>query len=326
MKSKKPLRVKCAGGAAAQTLALMNAIFVTQNTNRGFVFEYYPFGTGGFWNFEISKALKQEELGDVSKLSAGHELDGSPLTPGEIVKSHPINSKGLSLEKIYSFIRKLKIDGLLLSLRHEVPINGSLKRLSKVNQSTMIISGGFVPLHDKDVFAALDARFAEGGLISPFGKSDVTHLDYSVVIHYRIGDKRAKYTSPGTVGDDGVLNPRVIRNLVEELNLLDSKILVLSDEPELAQNLLFEAGVMAEIQENRESIWADLNTMAKANLFIGTWSQVSQLASVCVVNRGGVAYLPSNMTGKNSLGWKVAGVNFYIPDFLDSTHDIYFKN
>ena len=112
----------------------------------------------------------------------------------------------------------------------------------------------------------------------------------------------------------------------EKLNLLDSRILVLSDEPELAQKLLSEAGVIADVQQKRESIWADLNTMAKAKLFIGTWSQVSQLASVCVVNRGGVAYLPSNSTGKNSLNWKVNGVNFYIPSFLDSTHDIYFKS
>jgi hypothetical protein len=91
-----------------------------------------------------------------------------------------------------------------------------------------------------------------------------------------------------------------------------------------AQNLS-EVVVMADVQQKRESIWADLNTMAKAKLFIGTWSQVSQLASVCVVNRGGVAYLPSNSTGKNSLDWKVAGVNFYIPNFLGATHPIYFK-
>jgi hypothetical protein len=65
--------------------------------------------------------------------------------------------------------------------------------------------------------------------------------------------------------------------------------------------------------------------MAKAKLFIGTWSQVSQLASVCVVNRGGVAYLPSNSTGKNSLDWRVDGVNFYVPNFLDEKHYIYFK-
>ena len=44
--SSKPLKVKCAGGAAAQTLALMNAIYVTQGSNREFVIEYYPFGTG----------------------------------------------------------------------------------------------------------------------------------------------------------------------------------------------------------------------------------------------------------------------------------------
>lgn len=324
--SSKPLKVKCAGGAAAQTLALMNAIYVTQESNREFVIEYYPFGTGGYWKFEISKALKPDEVGNTTKLSVGHALDDIPLTPGEIVKSHPINSKGFSIEKVYLLIRKLKIDGLLLSFRHEVPINGSMKRLRGVDQSALIISGGYVPLHDKRVFESLDKRFLAGGLISPFGTTELNQFDYSVVIHYRIGDKRAKYTNPGSVGDDGVLDPKVIRNLVEELNLLDTRILVLSDEPALAQKLLSEVGVTADIQQKRESIWSDINTMAKAKLFIGTWSQVSQLASVCVVNRGGVAYLPSNLTGKNSLKWKVDGINFYIPYFLDSTHDIYFKN
>ena len=324
--SSRPLKVKCAGGAAAQTLALMNAIYVTQGSNREFVIEYYPFGTGGYWKFEISEALKPHEIGNTAKLSVGHALDDIPLTPGEIVKSHPINSKGFSVEKVYSLIRKLKLDGLLLSFRHEVPINGSMKRLRRVDQSANISSGGYVPLHDKKVFELLDKRFTAGGLISPFGTIELNQFDYSVVIHYRIGDKRAKYTNPGTVGDDGVLDPKVIRNLVEELNLLDTRILVLSDEPALAHKLLSEVGVTADVQQKRESIWFDINTMAKAKLFIGTWSQVSQLASVCVVNRGGVAYLPSNLTGKNSLKWKVDGINFYTPQFLDSTHDIYFKN
>jgi len=323
--SSRPLKVKCAGGAAAQTLALMNAIYVTQGSNREFVIEYYPFGTGGYWKFEILEALNPHEIGNTAKLSVGHALDDIPLTPGEIVKSHPINSKGFSLEKVYSLIRKLKLDSLLLSFRHEVPINGSMKRLRGVDHSALIISGGYLPLHDKRVFESLDKRFTAGGLISPFGTTELNQFDYSVAIHYRIGDKRAKYSNPGTVGDDGVLDPKVIRNLVEELNLLDTRILVLSDEPALAQKLLSEVGVTAEVQQKRESIWFDINTMAKAKLFIGTWSQVSQLASVCVVNRGGVAYLPSNLTRKNSLKWKVDGINFYIPQFLDSTHDIYFK-
>jgi hypothetical protein len=324
--SSKPLKIKCAGGAAAQTLALMNAIYVTQNSKREFIFEYYPYGTGSFWNFEIANVLKPDELGNTGKLSTGHSLDDTPTKPGVIVKSHPINSRGFSLEKIYWFIRKLRIDSLFLSFRHEVPINGSMKRLSHVRESTLIMSGGFVPLHDERVFESLDKRFKAGGLISPFGTTELNQVDYSVVIHYRIGDKRAKFTNRGTVGDDGILDPKVIRNLVEKLNLLDSPILVLSDEPALAQKLLSGVGLAVEVQQKRESIWFDINTMAKAKLFIGTWSQVSQLASVCVVNRGGVAYLPSNLTGKNSVKWKVEGINFYIPQFLDSTHEIYFKN
>lgn len=324
--SSKPLRIKCAGGAAAQTLALMNAIYVTQDSKREFIFEYYPYGTGGFWNFEIAQALKPNEIGNIGKLSAGHSLDDTPLKPGVIVQSHPINSKGSSLEKVYSLIRKIGMDRFLLSLRHEVPINGSMKHLGSVKESALIISGGYVPLYDKRVFESLDARFAKGGLISPFSKSSLDLFDYSVVIHYRIGDKRAKFTHPGSVGDDGILDPKLIRNLIRELNLFESKILVLSDEPVLAQKLLSEVGITADVQERRESIWFDINTMASAKLFIGTWSQVSQLASVCVVNRGGVAYLPSDLTGKKSLKWRVSGVNLYTPNFLDSTHDIYFKN
>ena len=53
--------------------------------------EFAPSPTTG--KFEILEALKPHEIGNTAKLSVGHALDDIPLTPGEIVESHPINSK-----------------------------------------------------------------------------------------------------------------------------------------------------------------------------------------------------------------------------------------
>jgi len=323
MQPKNPIRIKCSGGAAAQTLALINALYVTEGVSRGFQFEYYPFGTGTYWPFEIANLLTTEELGDISKLSRGHLLENNQQGVGEIVDSHPINSKKLSLERLYSLIRKCKVDRLLLSFRGELPINGSRERLDRVNSSTQIISGGFVPVSDKRILKLLDERFISGGLESPFSK--IANGDFDVVIHYRIGDKRAKFTNPGVVGDDGVLDPQVMSDLLNELGLANSKIMVVSDEPDVAQKLLESAGIAAEIQETGSSIWEDLRAIAATKVFIGSWSQVSQLASICVTNNGGLAYLPSDFKGKNSLKWRISGVNFYAPKFLGSDHEIYFK-
>jgi hypothetical protein len=324
MESVNPLKIKCAGGAAAQTLALMNAIYVTQGSNREFTFEFYPYGTGTYWPFEILPALNSREIGNIATLSRGHSNSQESLKVGEIIQSHPINSKRMSLEKFYVFLRKSKIDHLLLALKKEIAINGSAIKLEKVSNATQTISGGYLPILDNTLFESLDKRFKQGGLVSPFGKTKVDDADYKVVIHYRIGDKRAKFKNPGVVGDDGILDPKVIRQLIEKLHLLDSRIMVVSDEPELAKQLLSEVGLSVDIQPRRNNIWVDIDTMAKAKTFIGTWSQVSQLASVCVINRGGIAYLPSNTKGKNRLKWKTDGVEFYAPEFLGPDHYIYF--
>jgi hypothetical protein len=257
-----PLVVKCAGGAAAQTLALMDAIFISQRTNREFIFEYYPFGTGSFWPFEIEKILFPEEVGNTSKITKGHDQKGEIAKAGKIVETHPINSKYLNVEKLYSFIRKLKLDRYLLALRGELPINASQARLKKVKRSTRIISGGYLPVLDQSVFDSLHNRFTSAGLPSPFDLTKAIQSKYDVIVHYRIGDKRAKFTNPGVVGTDGIMDPAVVSNLLSTLNLTSSSILVLSDEPEVAQALLSDVGLSADIQSSRKNIWEDLRTMA----------------------------------------------------------------
>ena len=320
-----PLVVKSAGGAAAQTLALMDAIYVTRHDKRPFVFDYYPSGTGTYWPLEIEPTLSAEEVGNTARLTKGHFQSNQHALAGQIVESHPINSHTLNLEKVYVAIRRLKLDQYLLALRREVPINFSHARLENVKKSTRIISGGYIPVLDDAVFKNLNTRFRNAGFDSPFDLNEDLYSKYDVVIHYRIGDKRAKFTHPGVVGSDGIMDPRAIYKLLSQLNLVSSPILVLSDEPEVAQGLLSEVGLTADIQKRRSGIWEDLRTMAGAKVFIGSWSQVSQLASVCVVGHGGSAYLPSNTEGTNSLSWSISGINTYIPEFLGPSHPIYYK-
>jgi hypothetical protein len=325
MKSKQPLRIKSSGGAAAQVLALMDAIYISQRTGRKFVFDYYPFGTGTHWPLEIGALLKKDEFGDIARLSRGHNNETAGLPVGQIIENHPINANTFNIEKLYFQIRKLKLDRIALALRREIPIYGSMKRLNKVNRFTFAISGGFLPVIEKNVFDELHQRFDFAGLKSPFKLDDQTNPQFAVVIHYRLGDKRGKFTNPGVVGADGIMDPKIIFEILSNLNLLDSKVLVLSDEPILAQQLLEEVGISASILLRKRSIWDDLHTMAGAKLFIGTWSQVSELASVCVLNNGGQAFLPSMRQGGDDPLSDVRNVQSYQAKFLDSTHSIYFK-
>jgi len=325
MKSKQPLKIKSSGGAAAQVLALMDAIYVSQRTGRKFVFDYYPFGTGTHWPLEIGTLLKKDEFGDIARLSRGHSNATAGLPVGHIIENHPINAKTFNIEKLYLQVRKLKLDRIALALRREIPIYSSMKRLNKVNRFTCAISGGFLPVIEKNVFDELHQRFVFAGLKSPFKLDDQTNPEFAVVIHYRLGDKRGKFTSPGVVGADGIMDPKIIFEILSNLNLLGSKVLVLSDEPILAQQLLEEVSISANVLMRKRSIWDDLHSMAGAKLFIGTWSQVSQLASVCVIHNGGQAYLPSKGSGGDDPLSHVKGLKSYPARFLNSDHSIYYK-
>lgn len=325
METSNSLVVKCAGGAAAQTLALMDALYVSKRTGRHFTFEYYPSGTGTYWPFEIRDLLEPREIPLEFKVSRGHSGTPHDLLIGKIDPTHPVNSKKIALEHVYTGIRKLGLDGFLLSLRREIPIQTSKRQLNKVNSKTKIISGGYLPIQDLSVFEELQKRFALASFPSPFVEVDHKESKFEVVIHYRIGDKRAKFTNPEVVGDDGVLDPWTFAREIINLDLSKARILVLSDEPEIAQELLKAVGVFAEVCTQRNNIWTDLQLMSRAKVFLGSWSQVSQLAAAFVLHNGGKAYLPSEKSGKNALNWTLDGLITYKPKFLAEDHPIYFK-
>ena len=101
-KNMENLTVKVAGGATAQCLALMNAIYVKNRTSKDFKIKYYPYSTGTFWPFEIDFLLsageKILEFGETKGFDSNTNLDN--LKAGKIIDRHPLQSKFLNYEKI----------------------------------------------------------------------------------------------------------------------------------------------------------------------------------------------------------------------------------
>ena len=229
----------------------------------------------------------------------------------------------MNYEKILVLIRKFNLESKLLFLRSEIAIIAKKSNLDRVTVRIKAISGGFAAIIDPKVNNEMDYRFKRAGLKSPFSRSASADEKEIVAIHYRIGDKRATFTNP-LVGSDGITDPAVFKEIIDELESSGNyEIYVISDEPQVAQDLLKEIGIFAKLNPNKGNIWDDLYFMAQASVFIGSWSQVSQLAAVCVLSNGGKAYCPSsNLIGVKS-AWQIEGVNYYAPRFLDKSHVIY---
>jgi hypothetical protein len=186
------------------------------------------------------------------------------------------------------------------------------------------VSGGFVPILDSKVCAEMNNRFIISGKKSPFAKSSSSEKKFSVVIHYRIGDKRAKFSHHKDFGGDGIVDPTSFLEILDSQNLSKfDGVYVVSDEPTIARELLKSVGIEANLNPTQGDIWEDLYLMSQAGTFIGSWSQVSQLAGICVINNGGQAFLPSTTQVGTVVRWKVDGVRYFEPKFLPSSHPIY---
>lgn len=317
------LLVKFAGGAAAQVLALMNAIYLKERHKKDFSLKYFPYSTGTYWPFAIDFLVKDEELFSTAGKTRGVDSDAD-LEIGKIIRSHPLASKFFSYEKALSIIRRLRLERFLQKFRGEHAIGGSLKNLERVTKKTRAISGGFVPLLDSNVSKEMDNRFKLAGKKSPFSKSRKSPESNFVVIHYRMGDKRAKFSHPSDFGGDGIVDPESFRAILNSLNLESNlEIFVVSDEPRTAQKLLATVQVNAKLNLKTGDIWEDIFLMSQAKVFIGSWSQVSQLAAVCNLSNGGRSFLPNTTQVGTKIRWQLEGVNFYEPVFLPSTHSIY---
>jgi hypothetical protein len=286
------LNVKIAGGATAQCLGLMNAIYASNKLRIPFKISYYPYSTGTYWPFAIKFLLNEHEILDLNVGTKGL-TNVSKLETGKIIKSHPLFRTGLSYEKFLSLIRHLKLESKLQFFRRELAIRNSQSRLIKINKYFNKISGGFAQINDFAVNKEMNLRFGKSEIKSPFIKN-VADIDLTI-IHYRLGDKKATPAQMKHTKDfntDLIIDPKTYLEILNQIKDVDrDNIFVVSDEPQLAQKLLAGAGIKTKINSSAGNIWEDILFMSRAGTFIGTKSQVSQLVNICVENNGGRSYM-----------------------------------
>ena len=318
-----PIIVKCTGGAAAQLLALSNAIYVSRKLNRAFIIKYYPYSTGTYWKFHIDKLLDHSE---VMTLGITKGLGTSDLKEGEIIQNFPIRTKRFTYEHILQFIHFLHLDVWIRYLKKEVVIGGKRKRLDKVTRKTLCMTGNFVPLMDTDVISELSKRLSKANIPNLF---DTPQQKIDVVIHYRLGDMRKFPGTHKNFGGHGVVNPKTFREILEfeKIDIKNATIKVASDEPALACRLLKDVGIIAYSEKEHNSLWDDLRLIGSAKLFIGSMSQLSFFgATICTFNSG-KAYVPSRIYEERNIIKEISikEFNYYTYSYLTGDHYIFKK-
>jgi hypothetical protein len=316
-----PIIVKCAGGATAQLLALSNAIYLSIKLNRPFKIKYYPYSTGTYWSFAIKELLEENELIEEGN-TRGLETDG--LKSGEYIADFPLRRKGVSYERFLQFIHTLHLNNILNYLRGEVVIGGKRKNLEKVRARTSVVSGNFVPLIDNVVFTKLSDRFTSANLPNPFNTHDKKE---EIVIHYRLGDMRKMPSRDPKMGGHGVVDPITFLKILalENIDINNISVKLVSDEPEIAVKLLKDVGISATSESEKTSVWQDLQKISSAKIFIGSLSQFSFFgAAICSAN-GGKVFLPSSVYGKGNLKDDISSnfFNFFYYIYLTKEHYIF---
>ena len=317
------IEFKLAGGAAAQTLGLINALYVKGRTGRDVTFRYFPHSTGTFWPFAIDFMLNEGELVDGDARIKGFE-PRKDLAVGKIIRDHPLENKIFSYERFLKWIRALRLEFLLRRIKGEVALEALPQRLNLVTKRISSVSGGFVPIWDQEVMVDMNSRFLRSRKEkSPFRKDATVSEDY-IAIHYRIGDKRAKFTHDKDFGGDGIFDPACFAGILKEININSAtKIYVVSDEPNVARDLLANCGIKTFLFRDVHDIWTDLYYLSQAKVLIGTWSQVSQLAAICVANNGGISFLPDSTQVGTRVRWNLPRTEFFQPSYLEENHPIY---
>jgi len=246
LKNNDPIEFKLAGGAAAQTLGLLNALYIKKKISREFRIRYFPHSTGTYWPFAIDFLLSDQEVSSKSAQIRGL-MDDQTFTVGKIIRDHPLESRFFSYERLLKWLRGLRLEFVLRRLTGEIALEARPLRLELITKRTRRVSGGFVPMLNAEVLKELDLRFRAGrDEKSPFSRNTDTKESY-IAIHYRIGDKRAKFTHDKDFGGDGIFSPRCFERILSQLDLPKLKIYVVSDEPTVAQSLLQEVGIEANL-------------------------------------------------------------------------------
>jgi hypothetical protein len=318
------VHVKLSGGATAQCLGLMNALYASNKLQKKFKVSYYPYSTGTYWPFAIRFLLSDDEVLNTNVNTRGIN-SSDEIQVGQMVESHPLLMSGLSYEKILSLIRRMKIEPGLQMLRRELSVRSNPANLYKINRYYKVITGGFAQIIDSKVFDEMNRRFLEANYVSPFDSRSYTKG--LTVIHYRLGDKRAtpfalKFTPD--FNSDLIIAPETYRNLIDEVQEVDkNNVYVVSDEPVVARDLLRSVGVEAKVYSFKGDIWEDLGFMSRANVFIGSRSQVSQLANMCVEHRGGISIM-LNLKVRDD-AFKFQNTRYISAETLPEEHVIYTK-
>ncbi len=325
LKNRPFLHVKIAGGATAQCLGLMNAIYASEKLSIPFRISYYPYSTGTFWPFAIKFLLCEDEILDLNLGTKG--LVGAlEFETGKIIKEHPLFRKGISYEKMLSIIRHLKLESKLMFLRRELLIKSSPKKLMNISHYYKAMSGGFAQINEADVNANMTLRFQRANKMSPFIKP--SSRGNLTIIHYRLGDKKATPAQMQKTKDfntDLIIDPITYTEVLSQIESIDlENVFVVSDEPQLAQKLLATVGIKAKLNPSIGNIWDDILFMAHAKVFIGTKSQVSQLVNICVENNGGKSFMLN--FSKHEKYNKFKRTTYVTSKFLEPNHEIYSLN
>ena len=313
------LHVKLAGGATAQLLGLMNAIYASDKLGLPFKISYYPFSTGTYWPFAITPFLNQSEILNVNVPTKGL-VNSDNLEIGKIVQNHPLMRRKISYEHLLSLVRKLKLEPSLNLLRRELTVLALPNRLFNISDYYRVLSGGFAAINEEKVNAEMAKRFIKAGKKSPFTRE--RRQQKYVVIHYRLGDKRALFSHPADFNTAKIIDPVSYKEILDKIGSAKSEnVYVVSDEPKLAQKLLAGVFVNAKTIPSKGDIWKDLYFMSQARVFIGSnSSQVSRLANICVENNGGKSYM-FDVTKNNNYRFK--NTCYFDSKFLDDNHIIY---
>jgi hypothetical protein len=318
------LRVKTTGGTTAQLLGLINALYVCKSTGKKFQIQHFPTTTGTYWPLGLQEILSPTEIMQSKGLSTRFS---KKVDVGQYIDDFPLRKKGFNLTKFLYFLQRIGLDIPLRRLRGEIVIRGERRRLDLVNRRTKSISGNYVPIIDDVVFNDLSSRFRSANLPNPF-RSRVNLLRGTILIHYRLGDMRKMPSRIPGIGGHGVVDPMVFWEIMRSGRFAVGhyQFGVVSDEPEIAIELLREADIEC-VNFGKSNVWADLETISRAEVFIGSLSQFSLVGASTVVSKGNTAILPSSVYGQDELGalLSMPGLTFHDYRYLSDSHWLFHR-
>jgi hypothetical protein len=313
------LHVKLAGGATAQLLGLMNAVYASDKLGLPFKISHYPYSTGTYWPFAISHFLSDDEILNVNVSTIGLK-NNQDLQVGKLILNHPLMQRKISYERFLSLIRKFKLESTLNFFRRELTVKASPKKLNKINSYYKTLSGGFASINDENVNKEMHQRYMRAGIKSPYIKEQTKKQ--SIVIHYRLGDRRITGKSHSDFTAVKILHAKSYKEVLDQVNNLGLfKIYVISDEPQLAQSLLAQVGINVDNRVTTGSIWDDLYFASQSDIFIGSDSQVSQLANIYVENNDGKSFMLNFIRDAKNRQFK--NTRYLNSKFIDTQNEIY---